>query len=112
MKMRKFGDWLLGVVMFRGPIATGIGIILEVFFYCIAAFLFGNAKWYQDFTDNHTITFTVVSFIVFHIIGWIIALREWPYIIGDYVDPYAPVPSKEFSFEKDGYTITGKIYKN
>ena len=55
MKMRKFGDWLLGVVMFRGPIATGIGVILEVFFYCIAAFLFGNAKWYQDFTDNHTI---------------------------------------------------------
>ena len=55
-----------------------------------------------------------ISFLLFHIIGWVCVLREWEFIGGDRVDidpKYQTYPRNDFRIDNGSYVITGKVYK-
>ena len=106
-----FWEWVLQIVVLRGPLATAVGVVLEILANVAAGGLFGNLPGVMDFLMDKSFPVALGSFLVFHIVGWVICLHQWPYITREKVDPYRPIPKQDFEIEHDDMVIVGRVYR-
>lgn len=111
--LSRITEWIIINLVFRGGMAMSVGLTLEV----ITHFALGTIFGYAYLTTYESLTFFwhVVIFLSFHVIGWMLVLRDWDFITGDRrdIDPmYAtPYPETDFTIDRGSYVIKGNVYR-
>lgn len=82
--MKRFFEWAIMVAFFKAPLAMAVGIIIEVFFVVFTSLIIGDQGWWVAY-ENWKWSF-YIDFVVFHIIGWVVVQRDWPFIEGTRAD--------------------------
>lgn len=109
------GEKLINILFIRGPIATGIGLTLEFAGWMLFGFLLGPTPLGEFVMNIESPWFHGATFVMFHIIGWMIMWEQWPVLSGEVDDSmnpsYGALQDNEFVVEQGSYVISGRVYR-
>ena len=99
-------DKIVELVVIRGGLAMGIGIGMELMFHTLVLSILSPNTWIAQWLDEPSTTSSIITFIIFHILGWIVVCWDYDRIVAD----GQPYPNSTLvKFQSDGYEFTGRI---
>lgn len=106
-------DTLLEWFFLRGVVATGIGFTLELGSHFVLMLLFGEYEVMHTILGTESQALAIIRLILFHVVGWIIAVKNWDAITGNEVDPLTGYERAEptFVIDQGKYYVEGRVYK-
>lgn len=113
--LSRITEWIIINLVFKASLAMSLGVALEVLTQWLLACMFSSTKLYQTLLGEPRFEVTVVAFIIFHVLGWFLVLRDWKFLTGERldVDPYyqGGAPKSDFTIDRGSYVIKGNVYR-